>query len=1052
MRIRRPIEREEVTRRRLARERAAFDAVVDSASSRAVGRERGGDPQAQTRYVYPPTYFRQQRWQDRQRADKQRRRHEAQTERHEYARGTADELWLGRILVDLERATPKQKEVHTKRIETVRLPEGVRAVFRGNVGESILEIMQRTGSHAQIIPTQVTDTATDGSTVHSPPSERNTAIPPRMQRGFERLTLWGSPAQNAAAIDLLPDLAQALTEDDLNASKDLKDYTLRSEETDRFGSVVEGPQPAPDEEDVLMERWHEGEEGADDELGEGGLLGDVSADGQVDRPYRPEAKADDLHPADDENNLASQSGPAVMRAVWARNPLHLVQGVDRQLSRLHNPPSASQADPSLYHRLAIASPLAFTAHIAALTTRTPRTLLSRKLTTTHYRPASPQPHTLVARTTAELTSLFTDPLCAPHISAEAVEIALAYLARHRDFPAVRRVVAALENHATYVLTAGNFDVLLAAAAREEDVHNFRYLVGRMVRRRLKATWVTWVRLHELVCRRFPATATGDAARNVVDRMRERGVLAHAQARREVVANGIEAALAGYLAKQPGKEDASLDGFVGLCDERYSPAAFLSGEASAAPTPTTTATTATKARSSSSSSCPAAAAAAASSNDANVRHTTMAPQPREWLTTSTANRMAKLLLAHGRTRDALAVVALLQAAGERPGVDTLNTFLASAARAGDAGAAVKVVGWFGLVMKNQKEGISRPIKLDERSFTLLFELVWAGRWVNMLRVVWRYACCAGMVSWGMERRVRGSLLAYVPAPGAYRVREGRAVEAEARRVAREGLRGSDLRKRQKEEVVGGDLAAAEGDAEGVAGREKATTKATRSDVFFGWAGKFAVGVGDERLAGGGYGQPPMLPPDPWGLTEHEREVLALSAQPRSGGASTSISTSTSTATATAVDDNDSHNANHKAGDDDNGDVVGVRIGAGVEEGSPPPTDDPHHQRRRRLLALLEADLGEAASLRPTVPFGALLEQAWRKDVRWKARGLGQRAAGWEGDVDVDVDVNSEALVGKTEEGVEEKRAKAFAEAFEEMLRHGIRVPMVVGDVGRRRGGI
>ncbi|KAK5114585.1 hypothetical protein LTR85_010162 [Meristemomyces frigidus] len=908
----------EVVRTRNSKHQHKLDEVLTGRVARSKPLSPRQARQAQMREQYPPTYFRYARWQDRQRADKQQRRHEIQAERHPYARGTADEVWLGRIVQDLERATRRAKVVHTKRIETVRLPEGVRAIFRGNVGESILEIMHRTGSHAQIIPTQVSDTKNavsgDGTTPES------TAPSPPM-RGFQQLTLWGSPAQNAAAIDLLPELAQALTADDLNASKNLKDYRLHTEETDRFGSLVERqPSSAQDEMDMLMERWHE--EDADNDPANPSALDNTQVD-------RGDVLVDDAHRHDDEAVLrkpvqgetptdveegnVAQDEPAVIRAVWTQDPLNKVRAMDRQLSSRQERMASIDANPISLTRRPIDSVPEFTAHVEDLVTCAPR-LLRRKMDRSagQYLPGLPQTHTVVAQTAAELTALFSDMTCMHYVSADAVDSAIRYLARHRDFPAVRRVVSALENNANYDLTTSNFDILLAAAAKEEDVDNFRYIVRLMLRRRVKPTWRTWVCLHGLVSRRFPPAAAAD----IENRMRARGVLQHPQAMRLMVANGVGAEFSAYLESQP---DATLTEFVKLYDERY-PADNLGD--------------------------------AISKRGYSARQQT-AEQPRTWLTTSTANRIILILLKHGRTQDARDMVGTLEAAGERAKTDTLNTFLSSASRLRDAEAAVAALKLFEPMMRRWHQ----PVKLDQRSYEMLFHIVWRKRWYNMLRVIWRYACCAGCVSWEMQRRVKESLIAYVPAPSSFPIREERRLTEDERRVAREALGGSDLRK----EMVAADEMVDK-------------SNMTRTDVFFGWAGKFAVGVGDERLA---FRQPPS---DPMGMTEHERDVLALSAQPRSS------------------EDSPTVQEDHQY-------------------------DDKHHQRRRRLLTLLEADMGEMTSLRPAVPLVEMLEKAWQKDVRWKRRDLGVSVAA------------VSALEGQ--------RAQAFANVFEEMLEHGIRVPMVAG---------
>lgn len=877
------------------------------------------------RQEFPSVYYRSGRWLGRQREDKQRVRAGLQVERHDYARGTTDELWVGRILRDLERATPSRQEEHAKRIDTVRLPEGVRAVFRGNAGEAILEIMRRTGSHVQM--------TTDGKSDPAPAKSGNQASggPGHVIRGFQRLTLWGSPAQNAAAIDILPDLAQASTEDDLNASKDLKDYNLRS---DRLGSVVdsESEEPAADEMDVLMGKWE------NDELAQ-------------------EEALPEMHTNSTEASAAPE-GPRIARAVWTRNPLHAERAVASRFQSL----SAAVDVATLPSTPAkpITSILAFAAHIEDITTSMPRTLIRKTVGRGQHQPGTPQTHTAVHQTAAELTDLFTEPMYHPYVSAEAVDTALTYLAKHREFPTIRRFVAALENNTHYAfdgarLTPSNLDILLAAAAKAGDVLNFRYLIRLMVKGGSKSTWRTWVRLYELVCRlKLPGAASED----LMGRMQERGFLKMPQAMREIVAQGVEGDLEAFL--RVGKA-AKLEDFVALYDQRYSRLDRGGDEAR-----------------------PPAAGGLKSTVE----------RPRLWLSTSTANRMVDILLHHGRTSDAIAVLGLLEAAGERPDVVTLNTVLAAASRARDAEVAIAALKMFAVLMTPTSSTVTTKgaVKPNQRTYEILFHIVWGNRWFNMLRVVWRYACVEGCVSFAMQQKVKESLMVYVPAPGSAQAREGRAGAEQLAEELTLALGGFGKKKAERKAKKKG----------------KEEKVLSRDEVFFGWAGKFAVGVWD------GKGKEDAEDTDAHLLTPHECEVLALSAQARQIGGE-----SNTDAPSTSLDPHDSlSRPSH--------------VAARGEQG---PADEDtqvllHKTRRRRLLALLEADMsGTSMRLQPVLPFATLLERAWQLDVGWKDRGLGQKP--------------EHLKVSTKGEGQEREdcRAAAFAKVFGKMLGHGLRVLMV-----------
>jgi len=142
---------------------------------------------------------------------KQARRHKLLGERHEFSEEKAWRLTL-RLL---EQDSPDGSKYYKKRMETIRLPDGIFARWLRDPGESILEVMQRTGSHVQVVP------------------GKDTGL-------FSSLTLLGTTAQNAAAKKFLQesDLLGAVSGDDIDALKSLADYHLRSEISDRHGKAV----------------------------------------------------------------------------------------------------------------------------------------------------------------------------------------------------------------------------------------------------------------------------------------------------------------------------------------------------------------------------------------------------------------------------------------------------------------------------------------------------------------------------------------------------------------------------------------------------------------------------------------------------------------------------------------------------------------------------------------------------------------------------------------------------------------------------------------------
>ena len=305
----------------------------------------------------------------------------------------------------------------------------------------------------------------------------------------------------------------------------------------------------------------------------------------------------------------------------------------------------------------------------------------------------------------------------------------------------------------------------------------------------------------------------------------------------------------------------------------------------------------------------------------------ANHPRSWLSTSNGNRMTKCLLSLGRVEDALTVVTRLIEAGERLHVSSVNTFLAAAYRQRDAEHAISVLQFFHPYLAwHTLDSRSRKVRLNGMSYGILFQLAWRKRFYNVLKAVWRYACMCGHVTWPMQWKVRQSLVSYVPTRGPLGGRNDH------------GLGNSDL--------------------------------------WFGWAGKFVLGV-DERLHGSSVGwsegekhagtrltpvakpednalSPSTATPAIGGaaeitppLSSYQNTMLSLSVQPRT--AKSTQATSDSTA---------------------------------------PSPSQLHVHRKEKLYQLLNADLDCVSGLQPMEPFTKVLESAWRKDVTWRSRGLGR----------------------------------------------------------------
>ncbi|KAM0708874.1 hypothetical protein Q7P35_002910 [Cladosporium inversicolor] len=395
--------------------------------------------------TFPKQYFDAHKSDDKHRMKQRARRHLLSKQRSEISEKQA---WR-EILRILEQHSPGDAEYYIKRMETIRLPEGIFAQWIRDPGDSILEVMQRTGSHVQVKPTKEIG-------------------------HFSSITLLGTPSQNAAAKKLLQesDLLSAVSEDDLNASKSLADYHLRSE--------VGGPRE--------RKNW---------------AVDDTRPD---DNQLHDHLDALDMSALEDAISITT--GQDQTRAVWSKpttTPLgesfkvkspkgHTVIGTAKSAT----PPSAT----------------AFTAHIDGLTADRPR-----KLWTMDRRR---NPHVQGQPIQDELVSLLTNPDNAHVITPVAARIALRYLAKHMFFPAIRDILNALKDANSHLdaelLNADLFNVLLDAAAQHENVVAFHYLINMMRERSVCPNAGTWIAFHTLMLKRYP----GDSHK-VLQKMRAKSV-------------------------------------------------------------------------------------------------------------------------------------------------------------------------------------------------------------------------------------------------------------------------------------------------------------------------------------------------------------------------------------------------------------------------------------------------------------------------------------------------------------------------------------------------
>ncbi|KAK3678827.1 hypothetical protein LTR78_001280 [Recurvomyces mirabilis] len=905
-----------------SRQASSIEEAVASASWRKL--DRSHQPRMrQAVHDYPRKYFTQGKEHEKSKVLKQVRRVQIQTERHKYLDELDHAQWFRDIIEQLGKATPTGAQHYARKKEIARLPPGVKVWFNGNSGEAVLEIMQRTGCHIQIIPMR-TDSGMDLAGLVA-----NEGVAMSTHGGFSELSMFGTPAENAAALALLPDLVKTIRKDEENASKNMREYDIRTEGAHRVTT-----------------------------------LEDDTKDGEE----QPEGIKDD----------SSQSDAPRLRGYWLR------QSPD--INRVIRARTSNHADSkTTFIRPEKLSCITLTSYLTDLTA-VPAPLIGRSNAGLHE-PGAVQTDSLKQQTISEILAIFSEPATSYSISTEAVDIALALCVRYSDFAALRSLLNILEKVPEYSLTAKNYDIALAAAASNDDVHNFRLVLRTMLQQKIQPSGRTWLSLYRLVCRRFPNTKS---PKLVLRFMGAKGILNNVEHMQEAVKTTLGRSLTFFLNGEGA--DATIEEFVARLDGKY---AVL-------PDP----------------------------GPRSTQHIT-AKAPRPWLSKTAANIMAKSLLDRGRTGDALRVMQLLEGAGHHVGIDTINIFLGAAKRSRDPSFAVAI-------LRNFEHALTRQdklrVRLDEMSYSMLFSIAWRKKCLNMLRGIWRYACCTGQVDHAMAARVHDSLLAYLP-PN--RSRETKVYNEKKLREAVKNVRGGDQKRQSAQEQIGRHL-----EHQGLRSGE----------MFFALAGKFVVGVSnhawqvkepsleihDDNVDVFGravdpsaeksgalpmgesvpdehhnHSSPPSLHAatqawksvDPgtiidWILHPQEEEILALACQPRTIA------------------------------------LPSIDLSA---EAIPDREREAHRRRYRELSSFRNEDMRAPTSYRPYVPFATLLDQAWQKDMRWHDRGLGMGGRGEEGKA------ARKRLLGS--DVSEEEKAESWKGLLRDVMEHGIFVPVVVGDAVR-----
>lgn len=369
----------------------------------------------------------------------------------------------------LDRATPDGATEHQRRMETVTLGDGQRAQWNMPSSEVVLELMQRTGAHLQAIPS-----ASTGAT-------------------FTAVSVWGTPAQNEHARNVLPEYMQAAD----GVHRLVQMYDLRSAVDHDLTSSRDAFRPNRDSIDKRSDSQ---------------ALSDIDMIEDAEMELLEDALGDITN--------APSKDPAPIRAVWAPSKIRI----------LTRPPYWNK--------------LTFAAYVDTLTT--PMARLAQRKVYGAQPPQSTKGH--IEHMTAELLRVFTGRESAPFASAAAVDVAVQFFVKYSNFPAVRRVFMALEDR-NFEFTASNYDALFEAAAREESVFNFLYPLRLMIQQGVRPTARTWAAFHLLMTRRFPLQSN-----IVTEKMRQKGLFSNMDTIKSIAAGNADKALAAQLAVGKSTQD------------------------------------------------------------------------------------------------------------------------------------------------------------------------------------------------------------------------------------------------------------------------------------------------------------------------------------------------------------------------------------------------------------------------------------------------------------------------------------------------------------------
>ena len=151
-----------------------------------------------------------------------------------------------------------------------------------------------------------------------------------------------------------------------------------------------------------------------------------------------------------------------------------------------------------------------------------------------YKPAR-RSQTYKSVATEEITAILTDEQLLPHITNQALIVALDFLLRKQNYNDAIHIYRHLRG-ASFTFSSQTFDMLLFAAAWEKSALYFKPILEHMLDSRFKPTAQTWYTFYKLVNRRYP-----DKRKEILNAMAKKGSLDEG----ETVKQALRNALGGY---------------------------------------------------------------------------------------------------------------------------------------------------------------------------------------------------------------------------------------------------------------------------------------------------------------------------------------------------------------------------------------------------------------------------------------------------------------------------------------------------------------------------